>query len=357
MPNHFSAGLKFESLGVYFLLVLIASAKTQAATFSSRFNESKQNILVNQIANAIKSDIGRSGISFDERILKIQDHLKSEVQPWSDALGIEQPVLGTSQIFWASFEYFSHHGFIFSGEFSVNSVPKENWMAAYNYYSTKTEIDYLNKKIGSYLLSTDPKLVEKLREILPLVENMQWPIYRDKDGFELRGTGFCETLSKNLKRCNVVSTGFGDEAHPQHAQLLYEVQKAALVSSPLFLWLLEQPLLSVTYSALFAKALEIYKSPWVALGAITFMTMSDAHAGSRQRGGVVASRLEPIIDDLDLPGHNYHFWGYLLKGILGNYYRFFVLSFVHEKIIQNDVADWTVDQIGLSIGSQIRSSF
>ena len=211
--------------------------------------------------------------------------------------------------------------------------------------------------IDSYQLSTDPKLADKLREILPLVENLKWPVYRDIGGRELRGTGFCEIISKNVKRCNVVSTSFGDEDHPQHAQLLYEVQKAALVSSPLFLWLLEQPLLSVTYSALFAKALDIYKSPWVPLGAITFVTMSDAHAGNRQRGGVVASRLEPVIDDLDLPRHNYHFWGLLLKGFLGDYYRFFMMSFVHERIIQNDAADWNVDQMALSIGSQIRSSF
>ncbi len=113
---------------------------------------------------------------------------------------------------------------------------------------------------------------------------------------------------------------------------------------------------SVTYPALVAKALQIYQDPWVSLGAITFMTMSDAHAGHRQRGGVVASRLVPIIYDRDLSGDNYHFWGFLLKGLIGDYYRFIAMTFVHEKLIQKDSADWVVDRLALSIGAQIRSA-
>ncbi len=136
--------------------------------------------------------------------------------------------IGRSQMLWSDYEYFTQHGFIFADGLDTSSIPQENWLAAYNYFAAKTEIDFLNQKTGPYRLATDQGLMDKLREVLPLVDHLQWPIYRDQDGNEIHAYEPCVAISETQQRCHGVWTSFGNEEHAQHPRLLQELQKVRL---------------------------------------------------------------------------------------------------------------------------------
>jgi hypothetical protein len=123
------------------------------------------------------------------------------------------------------------------------------------------------------------------------------------------------------------------------------------------LWLLEQKDFSVSPEKLFNKALEIYGNPIVALGVIPWIFSGDALTVSRGTSSVVSYKIERIVEGDDIPGLQYHFWGYLTQGIIGNNLRVGGLAFIYEKLYQKDIQDWTVDALSLKTGEKIRSSF
>lgn len=83
--------------------------------------------------------------------------------------------------------------------------------------------------------------------------------------------------------------------------------------------------------------------------------MVDAQMGNRNRGAVVSSRLQPIVLTTDLAGHNYHFWGFMLKSLTGESFKYRVMSYIHENWVQGDRTDWLVDEMALTVGSKILS--
>lgn len=92
------------------------------------------------------------------------------------------------------------------------------------------------------------------------------------------------------------------------------------------------PMNHITYEGLFDRAVAEYKNPWALL----------------------SKRLQPIICGLDQTGYYCHFWGFLLKSLYGEGFKYRIMSFVHEKkIIQGDLPDWLVDSLALSFGNQI----
>ena len=280
--------------------------------------------------------------TYSDAVGSISEILDSEISVWSPALGFQQPILGSSNVLFGSKDYFLQNAFIDFGEIALEELPTENWLGAYVFYAAKMEIDYRNEKISTYKLSDEDDLLSTLEGTLGDFEDLKWPKYLDIQGHEVSALFNCRPISENSQRCSSVSTNLGDPEHPMHNRWTQEAQKANLISSPIFKWIVEQPKSSVTYEELFSKAMEIYKNLFVYLGVITWITMVDSHMGSRTRGVVVSSRLEPIVFASDLPGHNYHFWGFTLKSLFGQSFKYRVMSYVHENWIQGDTTDWLV---------------
>jgi hypothetical protein len=149
----------------------------------------------------------------------------------------------------------------------------------------------------------------------------------------------------------------GNPKHKRFNEFVYESQKYNHFSSPLFIWLLEQENFSVSPERLFDKAVEIYGDPIVALGVIPWIFSGDALTVNRGTSSVVSFKMEQIITGSDIPGFQYHFWGYLTQGIIGNKIRVGTLSYIYEKMYQKDLEDRAIDVISLKLGDQIRSQF
>jgi len=142
-----------------------------------------------------------------------------------------------------------------------------------------------------------------------------------------------------------------------YSEFSYEAQKYNHFATPLFLWLLSQENFSVTPEKLFNKALEIYGDPIVALGVIPWIMSGDALTVDRRTSSVVSYKLERLVEGDDVPGLQYHFWGYLTQGFIGNRLRVGTLAYIYEKLYQKDIQDWSIDALSLKTSQQIRSSF
>jgi hypothetical protein len=122
-------------------------------------------------------------------------------------------------------------------------------------------------------------------------------------------------------------------------------------------WLLKQKDFSVSPEKLFSKALEIYGDPMVALGVNAWITSGDALMVNRGNSSVITYKLERLVEGEDVPGLQYHFWGYLTQGFIGNKLRVGALAYIYEKLYQHDIEDWTIDALSLKTSTQIRKSF
>jgi hypothetical protein len=119
----------------------------------------------------------------------------------------------------------------------------------------------------------------------------------------------------------------------------------------LAIWLLAHPERSVTYSDLFAKALELTNGePVTALGVVSGVFAFDASFRGKL-GTLMTDRLElpKALDSFhDRAGVNYHFWCYLALAMVQSPAKLRVLSFGYETLLQKDYAEASSDQIAVT---------
>ena len=148
----------------------------------------------------------------------------------------------------------------------------------------------------------------------------------------------------------------GEPGHKKYDEFVRESQMYNQFSSPLFIWLLEQDDFSVSPEELFAKSLEIYGDPIVALGVIPWVFSGDALTVDRGTSSVVSYKIERIVEGDDVPGLQYHFWGYLNQGLVGGRYRVRSLAFLYEFVWQFELPDWKIDILALHLAAKVRKS-
>lgn len=343
---------------IFFLL----SNNILVAEVYSRFNEVRQSHFACKISSQLSKDLTAEKITFNQALKKMREILHNDIAPWAGALGFQQPIMGGSTLLFSPSDYFLQNAFVKMASTKYQPTSTDNWFGAYLFLSAVTEIQYLKGETEIYSLGTDKHLSEKIRPLLKEVQDFQWPQYIDNQGFPINATFNCRVIDSitingdqtTYEKCSSVDTVLGDRDHPEFEQWIRQAQELNLMATPLFLWLINQPLYSVTYEKLFDQAMNEYKNSWMALGIITWMVMTDAHMGNRSRGAILSKRLEPIIYARDLAGHHYHFWGYVLKALNKEAVKYKIMAYVHEKFIQADDLDWQVDQMALSFGSLIR---
>jgi hypothetical protein len=140
-------------------------------------------------------------------------------------------------------------------------------------------------------------------------------------------------------------------------EALTQTKRANLFVSPLFAWLVEQERESVSPSALFAKAKDIYGDPFSALGALNWILSVEGKLEDRDRSAIGISRMSPILNNaFDAGGNYYHFWGFLIRALIEYPHsraRLNLLSSVFETGIQYDPSDRLLDLHGLMAGRAI----
>jgi hypothetical protein len=153
------------------------------------------------------------------------------------------------------------------------------------------------------------------------------------------------------------SLAIGKMEHPKYDDFVYESQRYNEFASPLFIWLLKQKDFSVSPEALYQKSLEIYGNPLVAFGVIPWIFSGDALTINRGTSSVVSYKMERLLEGSDIPGFQYHFWGYLIQSMMGNRFRVGALAYLYERVYQKDYADWEVDKVALRTGKKFRRAF
>lgn len=284
--------------------------------------------------------------------------LRQEIDPWVDAYPIPagislpskiQKITGIPGFPMDRSEYYLQNAFILFGNPKKElKKPVENYLASYIHLARSRYIAYLNGETPKLNLKNEDDLLQQIEENLPNVANYTFN-YLDEDGIPLKQKG---DGIKEKKRFNLL---IGNPNHKRFNELVKETQWYNHFVSPLFIWLLQQEDHSVSPEKLFDKALEIYEDPIVALGVIPWMMSGDALTVDRRTSSVVSHKVERIVEGNDIPGLQYHFWGYLTQSIIGNNLRVGLLAFLYEQIYQNDQQDWEVDYVALKLGGRIRS--
>lgn len=292
--------------------------------------------------------------------VEILDILRSEINPWVDAYpipaGFSLPKYVEKATGFPGFpmdrsEYYLQNAFILYGNPKMElKEPSENYFASFIHLARARHIDYLNGKANKFQLRNEPNLVQQIENHLPYVANNSFP-FLDIDGLPIM------QHKEGVKEKNLYKLAIGNPDHKMYNEFVDESQKYNHFSSPLFMWLLEQKDHSVSPERLYKKALEIYGNPIVALGVIPWIFSGDALTVSRGTSSVVSYKIERLVEGDDIPGLQYHFWGYLTQGIIGNKLRVGALAYIYEKLYQKDLQDWTVDALSLKTGEKIRSSF
>jgi hypothetical protein len=224
------------------------------------------------------------------------------------------------------------------------------YFASFIHLARSRQVAYLNGEEKKFQLRYEPNLIEQIENHLPTVANYAFP-YLDNEGQPIMQ----KKLGANEKKPFQLAIGLPH--HKAYNEFVYESQKYNEFSSPLFMWMLKQENFSVSPEKLFNKAMEIYGDPIVALGVIPWIFSGDALTVNRGTSSVVSFKMEQIISGSDIPGFQYHFWGYLTQGIIGNKIRVGTLSYIYEKMYQKDLEDRAIDVISLKLGDQIRSRF
>lgn len=292
--------------------------------------------------------------------VEILDVLRSEIDPWVDAYpipaGFSLPKYVETLTGFPGFpmdrsEYYLQNAFILYGNPKMElKEPIENYFASYIHLARSRHVDYLNGKTAKFQLRQEANLLKQIEDHLPQVANYSFP-YLDIDGLPIM------QHKVGVKEKDLYKLAIGNPDHKTYDQFVDQSQKYNHFSSPLFLWLLDQKDFSVTPEKLFEKALQIYGNPIVALGVIPWIFSGDALTVDRRTSSVVSYKIERLVEGDDIPGLQYHFWGYLTQGIMGNKNRVGALAYIYEKLYQKDIQDWTVDALSLKTGEKIRSSF
>lgn len=322
------------------------------------FKKDRRDRLACKIARSMK-DVYPEKTLHDFKI-EIQDILRSDITPWVDAYpipaGFELPrvlekITGLPGFPMSRSEYYLQNAFILYGNPNRElKVPSENYLGSFIHLARTRHIAYLNQEAEKFQLRNETNLIQQIEDHLPYVANYSSP-YLDSNGLPI------------MQKIDVVNEknrfklAVGNPNHKAYDKFVYESQKYNEFSSPLFLWLLKQENFSVSPEKLFNKALEIYGNPIVALGVIPWIFSGDALTVNRGTSSVVSYKMEKLVEGRDIPGLQYHFWGYLTQGILGNKIRVGTLSYIYEQMYQKDFEERSVDAISLKFSDQIRSSF
>jgi hypothetical protein len=290
--------------------------------------------------------------------LEIFHILRREISPWVDAYpipaGISLPALVEKLTGLPGFpmdrsEYYIPNAFILYGNPKKElNQPFENYFASFIHLARTRHIAFLNGEEKKFRLRDETNLIQQIQDHLGYVANHSFP-YLDSNGLPI------EQKQEGLKEEDRYKLVIGNPHHKKFNQFVSESQSYNHFSSPLFIWLIDQKNFSVTPEELFDKALEIYSDPIVALGVIAWIFSGDALTVDRRTSSVVSYKVEKIIEGADIPGFQYHFWGYLTQGLIGNTARVKTLAYLYENIYQNDIADWTIDALALKFADRIRT--
>lgn len=340
------------------LSILVTSVSLSTYANDIYFSKKRMTNFACTIARSIKATYPHKTLrNFRSEILDI---LRTDIDPWVDAYpipaGFSLPKYVQKATGFPGFpidrsEYYLQNAFILYGNPELSlSEPTKNYFASFIHLARARHIDYLNGKASKFQLKNETNLLQQIEDHLPSVANYSFP-YLDTNGLPIM------QKKEGVKEKNLYKLAIGNPNHREYMEFVHESQKYNQFSSPLFIWLLKQKDFSVTPEKLFSKALEIYGNPIVALGVIPWVFSGDALTVNRGTSSVVSYKIEKLVEGDDIPGLQYHFWGYLTQGIIGNKARVGALAYIYEKLYQKDLQDWTVDALSLKTGEQIRSSF
>ena len=313
---------------------------------------------MDRFAHVIASSIQKAYPNKSQRKFRreIMDILRNDINPWVDAYpipaGVSLPryierITGMPGFPMDRSEYYLQNAFILYGNPKRElKIPSENYFSSFIHLARKRHVSYLNGEVPKFQLRNEQNLFQEIEENLPTIENFTFP-YLDNEGLQIKQTG------NGIKEKNRYKLAIGNPSHKRFNQFVYESQKYNHFSSPLFVWLLEQEDFSVSPEGLFEKALEIYGDPIVALGVIPWIMSGDALTVNRGNSSVVSYKVERLVEGRDVPGLQYHFWGYLTQSIIGNRIRVQTLAFLYEKLYQKDIPDWKVDLLSLNLGKRV----
>jgi hypothetical protein len=287
---------------------------------------------------------------------KTLDILRTEINPWVDAnpipAGISLPDFVSKLTGFPGFpmdrsEYWLPNAYILFGNPSLElKSPVDNYWEAFMHLARFRQVEYLNGEAPAFNLRKEDNLLQQIEEHLPAVANYAFP-YVDDKGLPIE--------QKNAKK--PFTLVIGNPKHKKYDEFVVKASKFNEFSSPLVVWLLKQKEFSVSPEELFNKALEIYGDPMVAIGVNAWITSGDALMVNRGNSSVITYKLERLVEGNDVPGLQYHFWGYLTQGFIGNKLRVGTLAYIYEKLYQHDIEDWTIDALSLKTSTRIRAAF
>lgn len=291
---------------------------------------------------------------FRKGILKI---LREEINPWVDAYPIPagfslprylERITGLPGFPMDRSEYYLQNAFILYANPELElKEQSDNHFASFIHLARKRHVNYLNGNEPRFNLRNETDLLQQIENNLESVDNYAFP-YQDESGEPIKQEG---EFKKEKHRYHLA---IGNPKHKKYKEFVHESQRYNHFASPLFMWLLEQDDFSITPEVLFSKALEIYGDPLVAMGVIPWIFSGDALTVSRGTSSVVSYKMERLVEGNDIPGYQYHFWGYITQGIIGNRIRVGTLALIYEKLYQKDIPDWKVDVLALKLGERVR---
>ena len=342
---------------------LVVSFLAMSVSFSSfateiYFSKDRMNRFACVVARSIKETYPDKTLNDFRK--EIQSILRTEINPWVDAYPIPagfslpkplEAITGLSGFPMDRSEYYLQNAFILFGNPKMElKEPTENTFSSFIHLARSRHVAYLNGEEKKFSLRNEADLRNQIEEHLPVVANYAFP-YLDNNGLPIM------QKKEGAREKDLYKLVIGNPNHKAFNEFVDQSQRYNHFSSPLFMWLLEQDNYSVTPEKLFSKALEIYGNPMVALGVIPWVFSGDALTVDRGTSSVVSHKIERLVEGDDIPGLQYHFWGYLTQGMIGNKIRVGLLAFLYEKLYQKDLQDWTVDVLSLKTGDQIRSAF
>ncbi len=357
VKNH-PYGVRMKRLSMSILAIASLSTYASELKVETHFSVERMNKFSCTISESIKKAYpGKSLTDFRHEIYEI---LRNDIEPWVDAYPIPagftlpkwaQRFTGLPGIPMARSEYYLQNAFILYGNPKRElKEPIANTFASYIHLARSRYISFLNGDSNRFSLRKEANLKEQIEAHLPTVDSYAYP-YQDQDGKPIM------QHKAGVKEKNLYKLAIGIPGHEKYDQFVYESQKFNEFSSPLFMWLLDQKDFSITPEKLFEKAQEIYGDPIVALGVIPWIFSGDALTVDRGTSSVVSYKVEQLVDGDDIPGFQYHFWGYLTQGIIGSGLRVGTLAYVYEKLYQKDIPDWKIDALSLKVGSKVRMAF
>lgn len=337
-----------------FFLILALSLSLSALANEVYFTKDRMERFACRVAQTLKASYPEKSLhDFRHETLKL---LRTEINPWVDAnpipAGISLPDIVSKLTGLAGFpmdrsEYWLPNAFILLGNPKLElETPSENYWEAFMHLARLRQVKFLNGEAPAFNLRKEEDLLQQLEEHLPFVANYGFP-YVDEKGLPIQ--------EKNAKK--PFTLVIGNPKHKKYDEFVVRASKFNEFASPLVVWLLGQKEFSVSPEMLFEKALEIYGDPMVALGVNAWVTSGDALMVNRSNSSVITYKLERLVEGNDVPGLQYHFWGYLTQGLIGNKLRVGALAYIYEKLYQHDIEDWTIDALSLKTSTRIRSAF